>query len=203
MDAAWNDDFHHSAMVRLTGHWEAYYSDYRGTPEEFIAAAKWGYLYQGQWHAWQKKPRGTPTRGLPVAAFINFLQNHDQVANSARGLRADQLTSPGKYRALTALLLLLPGTPLLFQGQEFAATSPWVFFTDRKERVGQEATAGRREFLSQFPSLSTPETRAVMPDPTLAATFQACKLDHAQREQHRWAVDLHRDLLHLHATIPC
>ena len=87
LDALWNDDFHHSAMVALTGRAEAYYSDTRGEPQEFVSAAKYGFLFQGQHYHWQRKPRGTPAWGLPPAAFVVFLQNHDQVANSARGLR--------------------------------------------------------------------------------------------------------------------
>src|SRR6185436_13154064 len=120
LDAVWNDDFHHSATVALTGRNEAYYTDYTGSPQEFIALARRGFLYQGQWYSWQKKRRGTPALDLPATAFVNFLQNHDQTANSLRGLRVHQLAGPGRYRALTAALLLLPGTPLLFQGQEFA-----------------------------------------------------------------------------------
>ncbi|HEV7393559.1 MAG TPA: alpha-amylase family glycosyl hydrolase, partial [Burkholderiales bacterium] len=128
LDALWNDDFHHSARVALTGRTEAYYSDYRGTPQEFVSAAKLGFLYQGQYYSWQKQARGSPTIGLAPERFITFLQNHDQVANSTRGLRLHRLTSPGRCRAATALLLLAPQTPLLFQGQEFAASSPFLYF---------------------------------------------------------------------------
>jgi maltooligosyltrehalose trehalohydrolase len=130
MDAIWNDDFHHSAHVRLTGTNPAYYSDFLGTASELTAAVKRGFVYQGQRSAWQEHARGTPTRGFPAPAFISFIQNHDQVANSARGLRGHQLTSPGRWRAMTALLLLSPGTPMLFQGQEFSASSPFLYFAD-------------------------------------------------------------------------
>ena len=109
LDALWNDDFHHSAMVALTGRAEAYYSDTRGEPQEFISAAKYGYLFQGQQYYWQRDRRGSPAWGLPPSAFVAFTQNHDQVANSARGLRGHELTSPGRWRAMTALLLLSPG----------------------------------------------------------------------------------------------
>src|SRR5207302_8022588 len=115
LDMLWNDDYHHSALVVLSGHNEAYYGDYLGTPQEFVSAAKWGYLYQGQRYRWQKKRRGTPTFDLEPDRFVTFTQNHDQVANSGRGLRCAELTGPGRYRALTALLLLGPGTPMLFQ----------------------------------------------------------------------------------------
>ena len=125
LDALWNDDFHHSAMVALTGRSEAYYVDTRGTPQELISAVKYGYLFQGQHYAWQKQPRGMPTWGLPPAAFVTFLENHDQIANTADGTRAHELTSPGRWRAMTALVLLAPGTPMLFQGQECAASAPF------------------------------------------------------------------------------
>ena len=92
----------------LTGRAESYYSDHRGTPQEFISAAKYGYLFQGQRYAWQKKPRGTRADGIAPAAFVNFLENHDQVANSVNGARLHVLTAPGRLRAMTALLLLKP-----------------------------------------------------------------------------------------------
>ena len=111
-------------MVALTGRREAYYSDTLGTASEFIAAAKYGYLFQGQHYGWQRHPRGTPGLDLPPAHFVAYLQNHDQVANSVRGKRMHHMGSPGRVRALTALLLLMPATPMLFQGQEFAASAP-------------------------------------------------------------------------------
>jgi len=123
LDALWNDDFHHSAMVALTGHHEAYYSDYRGRPGEFVATAKHGFLYQGQRYQWQRKARGTPTLDLPAECFVVFLQNHDQIANSGTGERCHALTSPGRLRAMTAYFLLMPGIPMLFQGQEFGAST--------------------------------------------------------------------------------
>lgn len=82
IDALWNDDFHHSAMVALTGRADAYYSDYRGTPQEFVSALKRNFLYQGQWYVWQKKPRGMPALDEAPNRFVVFVQNHDQVANS-------------------------------------------------------------------------------------------------------------------------
>src|SRR6266542_1783987 len=132
LDAVWNDDFHHSAVVALSGRREAYYTDYLGLPQEFISAAKYGYLFQGQPYVWQEAPRGTPTLGAPPEAFVAFIENHDQVSNTAAGERVRFQTSPGRYRAITALLLLGPWTPLLFQGQEFGASTPFVFFTDTR-----------------------------------------------------------------------
>ena len=94
LDGLWNDDFHHSAVVALTGHNEAYYTDYRGAPQEFISAAKYGYLYQGQRYKWQEQRRGTPALDVPPAHFVTFLENHDQAANSARGQRLHKMSVP-------------------------------------------------------------------------------------------------------------
>ena len=202
MDGMWNDDFHHSAMVALTGHNEAYYSDYRGTPQEFISAVKRGFLYQGQYYPWQRQRRGSWTGGLNPAAFIHFLQNHDQVANFGRGERIHQTTHPGVYRAMTALFLLSPQTPMLFQGQEFAASSPFVFFADHDSELASKVKEGRSEFLKQFPSLASPDMQARLPDPTDPRTFESCRLDLSERERHPEAYALHRDLLSLRSTDP-
>lgn len=197
MDGLWNDDFHHSASVALTGRNEAYYTDYLGTPQELISALKWGYLYQGQRYLWQRKRRGTPALDLPAATFVAFVQNHDQVANSGRGERVHRLTSPGRFRAMTALMLLAPGTPMLFQGQEFAASAPFLYFADHEPELAAKVRAGRAEFLRQFPSLATPETQKGLADPADLDTFTRCKLDLSERETHAGAYALHRDLLRL------
>lgn len=202
LDALWNDDFHHSAMVALTGKNEAYYTDYLGKPQEFISASKYGYLYQGQYYEWQKKRRGTPRLHLPAASMIQFIQNHDQVANSARGLRCSALTDPGRLRAMTALLLLMPGTPMLFQGQEFAASSPFLFFADHQPELAALVHAGRIEFLSQFRSIATPGMQGCVVNPADLSTFTRCKIDHEERERHAEIYALHRDLLRLRRTDP-
>ncbi len=197
LDALWNDDFHHSAVVALCGHDEAYYTDYRGAPQEFISAAKWGFLYQGQWYSWQKGPRGGAGLDLRPAQFVTFTQNHDQVANSARGERLHQLTAPGRWRAMTALLLLGPGTPMLFMGQEFSATSPFPYFADHEGELGNLVRRGRLEFLAQFPSLAAAEMQARVPDPSSLDTFASARLDLSERDAHQQSYDLHRDLLAL------
>ena len=197
LDAVWNDDFHHAAMVALTGRAEAYYSDTRGEPQEFVSAAKYGYLFQGQHYRWQRQPRGTPSWGIAPSAFVTYLQNHDQIANSAKGCRGDQLTSPGRWRAMTALLLLMPGTPMLFQGQEFAASAPFLYFADHEPELAAAVRKGRGEFLTQFPSVTGFERAGCLDDPGSRATFDRCKLDFAERESHSGAYALHRDLLAL------
>ena len=197
LDALWNDDFHHSAMVALTGHAEAYYSDTRGEPQEFISAAKYGYLFQGQQYSWQRDRRGTPAWGLPPSAFVSFTQNHDQVANSARGLRGDRLTSPGRWRAMTALLLLSPATPMLFQGQEFSASAPFLYFADFDPELASAVREGRGQFLTQFPSIVDTVARGEVADPSAVETFERCKIDVAERASHAAAYALHVDLLRL------
>jgi maltooligosyltrehalose trehalohydrolase len=202
LDAIWDDDFHHTAMVAADGFREAYYTDYGGTPQELISSSLRGYLFQGQHYTWQKKRRGTPTHGVPIAAFVHYLQNHDQVANSATGARLHQLTGPARYRAITAILLLGPPTPLLFQGQEFAASSPFLYFADHEPELAKAVRAGRLKFLAQFPSISTPEMQSRLDDPSDPRTFERSKLDHGERERHAAATALHRDLLRLRREDP-
>ncbi len=203
LDALWNDDFHHMAMVALTSRNDAYYTDYLGSPQEFISTCKWGFLYQGQRYKWQKQRRGTPALDLPPTAFVNYIQNHDQVANSARGERCHRLTNPARLRAITAVLLLAPGTPMIFQGQEFAASTPFLYFADHNEGLRKAVAEGRRKFLGQFRTLAQPETQGILPDPADHATFDRCKLDFSTRERHAGVYRLHRDLLALRKGDPC
>ncbi len=202
IDALWNDDFHHSALVALTGRNEAYYSDYLGNPQEFVSAAKYGYLYQGQWYSWQEQTRGTPTFDLAPTAFVNFIQNHDQIANTARGERPNLIATKGKYRAMSALLMLMPGTPMLFQGQEFGATTPFLFFCDHKAEISKQVREGRAKFLAQFRSLSLPEMQPVFADPGNPHTFEMSKLDFSEREKNAGIYQLHKDLIALRRSDP-
>ncbi|HTG45308.1 MAG TPA: malto-oligosyltrehalose trehalohydrolase, partial [Verrucomicrobiae bacterium] len=165
LDALWNDDYHHSALVAATGKREAYYSDYLGAPQEFISAAKYGCLFQGQYYQWQQKRRGTPAFDLSPLNFVVFLQNHDQIANSLRGQRVHELTSFAKLKALTALTLLSPSTPMFFQGDEFAATAPFLYFADHNADLNKLVSKGRASFLQQFPTIGTSESQALLADP--------------------------------------
>lgn len=201
-DAVWNDDFHHAARVALTGRREAYYLDYLGTPQEFVSIARSGFLYQGQHYRWQRKRRGTSTKGLHPRNFVCYLQNHDQIANSAYGRRLHQLTSPGRHRALTALLLLGPWTPLLFQGQEFGATTPFTYFADHDGELAAQVCEGRGDFLLQFQSIAAEHGRSPLSDPADVDRFRRTVLDWTERDRHAEAVDLHRDLIRLRATDP-
>jgi maltooligosyltrehalose trehalohydrolase len=198
LDGMWNDDFHHSAVVALTGRKEAYYDDYRGAPQEFISAAKYGFLYQGQALSWRKALRGSSTFGIPPEAFVCFIENHDQIANTGPGERVRFQTSSARYRAMTALLLLGPWTALLFQGEEFGASSPFMFFADVGDASVRDAIRkGRAEWLAPFLSLSEEEARKTLPAPDDPEVFARCKLDFSEREKNRQLYDLHIDLLKL------
>lgn len=201
LDAAWNDDFHHAARVAMTGQREYYYADYAGTPQELISAVRWGYLYQGQWHVGQQKYRGTPAFDVPAPRFVVFLENHDQMSNAGLPHHVHELTSPGRFRAMTALLLLSPGTPMLFQGQEFASSRPFYYFAHHEPELAGLVRKGRVEFLKKFSSLAARPLEE-FPAPADLQTFLACKLDHAERERHAWALALHRDLLRLRREDP-
>jgi maltooligosyltrehalose trehalohydrolase len=197
VDALWNDDFHHTARVALTGHDEAYYRDYRGTAQELVSAVKWGFLYQGQHYAWQKKRRGTPSLGTPLHRFVAYLQNHDQVANALAGARLHAMASPGAIRALTALMLLAPSTPLLFMGQEYGATTPFLYFADQPAPLAKLVREGRRDFLAQFPSIAAAEREQPLDDPGALETFEKCRLDADERTRNHDIERLHADLLRI------
>jgi maltooligosyltrehalose trehalohydrolase len=200
LDAIWNDDFHHSAKVAADGKAEGYYRDHRGSAQELISAAKWGFLFQGQHYRWQDQRRGSPALDVAPSAFVTFLENHDQVANSAHGTRLAHTTSPGRYRALSALLLLLPSTPLLFQGQEFASSKPFVFFAGHEPELAAQVRRGRVEVLRQFDGVNDARMRERLSDPASPETFAACKLDFAERADHAPVYAMYRDLLELRRT---
>jgi len=201
LDALWNDDFHHSAMVALTGRNEAYYHDHLGRAQEFVSSAKYGYLFQGQRYDWQDAPRGQPGFDLAPENFVHFLQNHDQIANTGTGARMDKLASPARVRALTALLLLGPQTPMLFQGQEFGASSPFYYFADHSGDLVEIVRNGRIGSLKQFPSLRNKEFAEKMPVPAERATFERSKINWSERTAQAHIVALHKDLLVLRREI--
>ena len=201
-DALFNDDFHHTCRVAATGNNEAYYRDYTGSAQELLSAVRYGHLYQGQWNIRQGRSRGYPTRDIAACHFIHHLQNHDQVANSARGLRTHLLTSPGRHRALTALLLLGPETPMLFMGQEFGASNPFLYFADHDEELAELVHKGRTEFMLQFPRLKSLDRETDLTHPAEIETFRKCKLDWSEWKAHEPMVRLHRDLLRLRKKDP-
>ncbi|HEY0941817.1 MAG TPA: malto-oligosyltrehalose trehalohydrolase [Steroidobacter sp.] len=202
MDAMWNDDFHHSARVALTGSRDGYFHDYTGRAQEFLSCVQRGFLYQGQWYEWQKKSRGSPLRGRGASACIVFLQNHDQVGNTASGVRLPPLCAPARYRALSALTLLAPQTPMLFMGQEFGAMTPFTFFADHTEQLARLIHAGRREFVTQFQTYAEAKLQESIPDPGDERTFLDSKLDWSELERNVATLELHRDLLRLRGSDP-
>jgi maltooligosyltrehalose trehalohydrolase len=197
LDAVWSDDFHHVCRVAMTGRANAYYTDYRGTAQELLSVVKRGFLYQGQRYEWQKKPRGTVVRNEPAYAFVFYVQNHDQVANHLHGDRIHALAAPARYRALAALMLLAPETPLMFMGQEFGASAPFLFFADHHSELASKVHEGRKKFLSEFPEYAAREAQEAVPDPADESTFARSKIDLSERVRHAAVYRLHRDLLQL------
>ncbi len=202
LDGMWNDDFHHACRVAATGHAEFYYADFTGSPQEILSATRYGFLYQGQWNQRQGQHRGTPCWDIPAPHFVNALQNHDQVANSTHGHRGHQLTSPGRWRALTALQLLAPGTPLLFMGQEFMSWKPFLYFADHEVEIAELVRQGRWAFLRGFPRSAGAAVDSALVDPVSRATFEASKLDWNELETNQQAWLLHKDLLKLRRSDP-
>lgn len=194
LDAAWNDDFHHSAVVALTGHADAYFSDYRGSAQELLSATKYGYLFQGQRYAWQGKRRGAPAFGIPPERFVTFLENHDQVANSGRGDRLARRSSPGRLRALRGLLMLGPCTPMLFQGEEYGSSRRFTYFAHHEGELGAMVREGRAAFMSQFPGHKGEASGLRIDDPTARSTFELCKLDANERDRDAEYGPFFRDL---------
>jgi maltooligosyltrehalose trehalohydrolase len=202
LDAVWCDDFHHLALVAATGRREAYFTDYRGTAQEFVSALKHGILFQGQHYSWQQKRRGVPAWDVPPRHMVFYLENHDQVANSRDGRRLHHLTSPGRYRALTTMLLLARQSPLLFQGQEFGSSRPFLYFADHNPALGKLVREGRGKFLSEFPSIADARDAHGLDDPGSVATFERSRIDWSERERHGTHIALHRDLLALRRDDP-
>jgi len=175
----WNDDFHHAAHVIATGESDGYYRDYTEAPMAKLARAlAEGYIYQGEPSVFRDGARrGEPSAGLPPTAFVDFLQNHDQVGNRAFGERLSSLAPPQAVEALLAVLLLSPQIPLLFMGEEWGETRPFYYFTDFHGELGEQVREGRRNEFRRWQSFQDPETRKRIPDPNAEETFQASKID--------------------------
>ncbi len=173
-DAQWTDDWHHCAHVMLTREFEGYYGDFADAAEQMARCLAEGFAYQGEPSAHAEgKPRGTASGHLPTTAFVICLQNHDQIGNRAMGDRLTTLAKPEALRAAVALLLFTPQIPMLFMGEEWGTTTPFLFFTDHNEELGHLVTAGRRKEFAHFAAFSNPATREQIPDPNAAATFHA------------------------------
>jgi maltooligosyltrehalose trehalohydrolase len=204
LTGVWADDFHHELRRLLAGDCEGYYRDYAGTTQELAATIQQGWFFEGQYSEHQQEFRGTSPTGLPPWSFILCLQNHDQVGNRAFGTRLNQQIEPAAYRAATALLLCAPELPLLFMGQEWAASTPFLFFTDHHADLGRLVTQGRRQEFGHFSDFRDPILREQIPDPQAVTTFTASKLNWTdlKRPLHAGLLRLNQTLLRLRRSDP-
>lgn len=191
LDAVWADDFHHEVRVLLTSSQENYYSAYSGTTSAIATAINEGFGDEGF-------ERGTPpTSTDPASNFVFCIQNHDQIGNRPFGERLHHEISEDRYAVASTLLLFAPETPLLFMGQEFAASTPFLYFTDHPEELGKLVTEGRRKEFAGFRLFDDPELRETIPDPQADSTFQSSRLKLKERERNQRILDLYRDLIRL------
>jgi len=200
-NAQWNDDIHHTLHVLITGERDGYYLDYAEHPlYQLGRCLVEGFAYQGERSILRNgKTRGEPTAGLPPSAFISFLQNHDQIGNRAFGERIATLADPRAVRAATAIVLLAPSPPLLFMGEEFGSKTPFLFFCDFEKGLAEAVAAGRRNEFARFARFNDPASRAGIPDPNSASTFETSRLDWkdlAQTPNSDWLL-FYRQLLKL------
>jgi maltooligosyltrehalose trehalohydrolase len=200
-DGVWADDFHHTARVTVTGEQHSYYQDFKGGITEVIDTLQHGWLYRGQQSIAMNKLRGTESLSLAPEHFVFCITNHDQTGNRALGERLNQIIHPDAYRALTMLLCLSPYTPMLFMGQEWGASTPFLFFTDHNDDLGRKITEGRRKEFSAFPEFSDPETRKRIPDPQALSTFEKSKLRWEEAENSP-TLALYKECLALRRTEP-
>jgi maltooligosyltrehalose trehalohydrolase len=202
LDAVWADDFHHQARVTLTGERDGYYGAYEAGVAGIARAIQHGWLYEGQVNPTSGKARGKPADTLEGSAFVYCVQNHDQIGNRALGDRLNGKVSLDAYCMLSSVLLFLPMTPLMFMGQEWAASTPFLFFTDHEAELGEQVSKGRREEFKDFSAFSDPDARARIPDPQALDTFERSKLRWQEREfePHAGVLLLYRALLGLRAN---
>jgi maltooligosyltrehalose trehalohydrolase len=204
LDGVWADDAHHSLRRLVAGDSEGYYAAYEGTTAELARALRQGWLYQGEPYPPTGESRGTPATGLSPQSFVHCIQNHDQTGNRAHGERLNHQVELDVYRAVSALLLLSPCTPLLWMGQEWAATTPFLYFTDHPEELGRLVTAGRREEFKTFSAFADPAQRERIPDPQAEETFLRSVLSWSERERqpHAGVLAMYRELLALRRSHP-
>jgi maltooligosyltrehalose trehalohydrolase len=176
--AQWNDDLHHAAHVLVTSERDGYYADYADDAiDSFGVALAQGFVYQGQPSPFRNgEHRGEPSAHLPLAAFVSFLQTHDQVGNRAFGDRISMLADPVLLRAAYACLLLSPHAPMLFMGEEYGASTPFLYFCDFGPELAAAVSEGRRAEFGGFAAFKDEAARARIPDPNAESTFAASKL---------------------------
>ena len=203
-DAVWADDFHHGLHTALFDDRAGYFVGFDGSMLKLADTVRHGFLYEGEFDAGADENRGTPARRWPWPAFLYCLQNHDQVGNRPFGDRMNNAASRADTLAATMLLLLLPQTPLVFQGQEFLASTPFLYFTDHPPKLGRQVTKGRRRDFAQFKAFEDEGLRESIPDPQDPLTFERSRLNHDEAKfgLGMLAVDYHRRLLEIRATDP-
>ncbi|MDQ6861838.1 MAG: malto-oligosyltrehalose trehalohydrolase [Verrucomicrobiota bacterium] len=201
-DGVWSDDFHHVIRVMLTKQREGYYENFRGTPEELSEVLQHGWLYRGERKRIDGTLRGGESIDFSPDHFVYCISNHDQVGNRAFGERLGHIIEPAAYRAASALICIVPYTPMLFMGQEWNASTPFQFFTDHNADLGKLVTEGRRREFEHFAAFRDPETRNKIPDPQAASTFANSKLrwDEADQPEHAGVRELYREFLRLRVS---
>jgi len=198
-DAQWSDDFHHAVHSLLTGENAGYYADF-GRMEDLAAALKDMFVYGGRESAYRGRMHGKPVRGLSAHRFIACIQNHDQVGNRAQGDRIGALAGLARQKIGAALLLCGPSIPMLFQGEEFAAGTPFQYFTNHSDpELGAAVSKGRREEFASFGW--KPDD---VPDPQDVSTFNASRLNWSELDQspHRDLLAWYRSLIALRRSTP-
>jgi len=199
--AQWNDDIHHGFHVLATGESVSYYEDYADRPvDHLLRCLTEGFAYQGEpFRHRDGDPRGEPSAHLPLSAFVSFMQNHDQVGNRAFGDRISVLAEPNVVKALAAIMLLAPSPPILFMGEEWGTTEPFLFFCDFHDELADNVREGRRREFAQFPEFRNPADRERIPDPNAETTFERSKLKWEQLSQSPYSehLDHYRRLLAL------
>ncbi len=199
LDAQWSDDFHHSLHAALTGERSGYYAGF-GSLADVAAALQRVFVHDGRYSQFRRRRHGRPATGLPGTRFLGYLQNHDQVGNRAVGERSAALMSPGRLRIGAALVLTAPFVPMLFQGEEWAASTPFQYFTDHQDpELGRAVSEGRRGEFASFGWKAED-----VPDPQDPQTFARSKLDWGERARspHREMLDWHRALIALRRSHP-
>ncbi|MGC2402203.1 MAG: malto-oligosyltrehalose trehalohydrolase [Acidobacteriaceae bacterium] len=194
LDAQWSDDFHHALFAVISGEREGYYADF-GTLAQLAKTLRCVFVYDGIYSHYRKRNHGRQVVGLSGHRFIGFVQNHDQVGNRARGERLSHEASLGRAKIAAALVLTSPFIPMLFQGEEFAASSPFQYFTDFDDpELGRMISEGRKKEFEAFGW--APDQ---IPDPQDESTFQQSKLnwDELGREPHATLLRWHKDLIEL------
>jgi glycogen operon protein len=204
LDGVWADDFHHQVRVRTAGDRESYFADFTGSVRDLAATLRKGWFFEGQLARHRGEERGTPAADIPPRAFVHCIQNHDQVGNRPLGDRLHDVVGLPAYRAASALLLLSPYTPMLWMGQEWAASTPFQYFTDHPEELGKLVTEGRRNEFKSFTAFSDPTNRERIPDPQSPETFRRSVLrwDERTRAPHAGVLELYRVLLRLRRQHP-